>query len=87
VKKLLDQKQDWTFKRPDATLKQDFVATFTVQFFEVDQTAELYTPKTPNPLRPLPRNILYPFIYGDAIYSMGFSALTLVIAVFGIFAF
>ena len=67
VKKLLDQKQDWTFKRPDETLKQDFVATFTVQFFEVDQTAALYTPKTPNPFRPLARNILYPFIYGDAL--------------------
>jgi len=38
-----------------------------VQFYEVDQEPEFYAPNTPNPLKALPRNILYPFyVYGDA---------------------
>jgi len=32
-----------------------------VQFYEVDQEKELFTPATRIPIEPLPRNILYPF--------------------------
>lgn len=57
----------WVFKKPNAGEKQDFQALLSVQFYEYDQEANFYSPKTPNPFKPLPRNILYPFyVYGGA---------------------
>jgi|LakMenEpi03Aug12_release.lakeMendotaPanAssembly.Ray.scaffolds.fasta_scaffold198855_1 hypothetical protein len=32
-----------------------------VQFYEVEQELNLFTPKPKIPVQPLPRNVLYPF--------------------------
>ena len=47
----------------------------------MDQDANLYAPETPNPLKALPRNILYPFyVYGQAGMSVVISLTALAIA-------
>ncbi|TNV81556.1 hypothetical protein FGO68_gene15939 [Halteria grandinella] len=75
----------WTFKKSNFTTKQDFSAILSVQFYETEQTPTLYTPKTPNPLKPLPRNILYPFyVYGGASFTQILSSIAMVCAVAGI---
>ena len=57
-----------TFKQGSKDQKQDFEVTLNINYYEVEQEAELYLPRTPNPVKPLGRNILYPFyIYGSAV--------------------
>ena len=57
-----------TFKQGSKDQKQDFEVTLNINYYEAEQEAELYLPRTPNPVKPLRRNILYPFyIYGSAV--------------------
>jgi len=45
-----------------------------INYYETEQEAELYLPRTPNPVKPLRRNILYPFyIYDGALTNIGIS--------------
>ena len=34
----------WVFKKPDPALKQEFSAFLSIQFYEMDQEAQFYTP-------------------------------------------